>query len=193
MTCLFCNYQFCWSCGASATSEERHFSAGRGCGVKMTDENVKLGDNLLIQEDKKCCAPACFGRYGPMIRTGLIWVLMFLFCPKICLFYVPYLIIGDTLRGDSHICCKIIATPGLIILSALLIPVTIVMFYLHCILTVVKGIIYCMCSSAVACSSIAESSRRKIMLSAIGTKRDRQSRSECNKLADTDSLMKYKN
>ena len=159
MTCLFCNYQFCWSCGASATSEERHFSAGKGCGVKMMDENVKPGDHLLIQEqeDKKCCAPSCFGRcgrYGPMIKEGLIYVLIFLFCPIICLFYVPYSIIGENWRGDSHILCKIIAFPFLLIFSVIMIPMAIVVYYMSSILLIVKGILYvlfCCCLFKYCC------------------------------------------
>ena len=33
MTCAFCGYEFCWSCGASASSDDKHFEPGRGCGV----------------------------------------------------------------------------------------------------------------------------------------------------------------
>ena len=48
MTCAFCKYEFCWSCGASATAEERHFDLGRGCGVEMMDESIKPGDHLKL-------------------------------------------------------------------------------------------------------------------------------------------------
>ena len=44
MTCAFCEYEFCWACGASATSADDHFGPFKGCGVAMMDANVKPGD-----------------------------------------------------------------------------------------------------------------------------------------------------
>jgi len=46
MTCGFCNYEFCWACGRSATNADNHWSAfgGNGCGIGMMQENVKPGD-----------------------------------------------------------------------------------------------------------------------------------------------------
>ena len=37
MTCGFCNYEFCWACGKSASSADNHWSAygGNGCGIGM--------------------------------------------------------------------------------------------------------------------------------------------------------------
>ena len=43
MTCALCKYEFCWACGESASSADRHFSAMRGCGVRMMDDTVKAG------------------------------------------------------------------------------------------------------------------------------------------------------
>ena len=48
MTCAFCKYEFCWSCGASATNAERHFDIGRGCGVQVMDDKIKPGDHLKL-------------------------------------------------------------------------------------------------------------------------------------------------
>ena len=44
MTCAFCEYEFCWGCGKSATQADRHFEPGRGCGVEMMDESIRPGD-----------------------------------------------------------------------------------------------------------------------------------------------------
>ena len=44
MTCGVCCYEFCWACGGSASSEDRHFDAFNGCGVRMFDEKVKAGE-----------------------------------------------------------------------------------------------------------------------------------------------------
>ena len=71
MTCAFCKYEFCWACGASATTADRHFDIGRGCGVEMMDESVKPGDHL--HQKKKCF---CFGRLGWRIVKA---ILLFLF------------------------------------------------------------------------------------------------------------------
>ena len=46
MTCAFCGFEFCWSCGASASSNDRHFDAGNGCGVTMMDASVRPGEHL---------------------------------------------------------------------------------------------------------------------------------------------------
>ena len=43
MTCALCKYEFCWACGESASSADRHFGAMRGCGVRMMDDTVKAG------------------------------------------------------------------------------------------------------------------------------------------------------
>ena len=43
MTCYLCKYEFCWACGASATSADRHFEGFNGCGVRMMDDTVKAG------------------------------------------------------------------------------------------------------------------------------------------------------
>ena len=37
MTCGFCEYEFCWACGQSASAADRHYEAFRGCGVGMMD------------------------------------------------------------------------------------------------------------------------------------------------------------
>ena len=47
MTCGFCKYEFCWSCGQSATSGENHWN-GNGCGVLMMDSSIRPGDHLRI-------------------------------------------------------------------------------------------------------------------------------------------------
>lgn len=52
MTCAFCNYDFCWACGGSASREDNHFGFMRGCGVKMMDESVKPGDKGA---KRNCC------------------------------------------------------------------------------------------------------------------------------------------
>lgn len=49
MTCAFCKYEFCWACGESATTEERHFELGRGCGVAMMDETAKPNSHSIIE------------------------------------------------------------------------------------------------------------------------------------------------
>ena len=168
MTCLFCKYQFCWSCSASATTEERHFSAGQGCGVKMMDEKVRPGDHLKIQEQeqKKCCkwrAPACCGRHGPTIMTGLTYVLLFLFFPLIALVYVPYAYIGSWFESrQCNIVVKIILLPFVILYCAIIIVMSTFGFYLYAVsiiaysivyaaVTIIKGIFYvlfccCLCN-----------------------------------------------
>ena len=55
MTCQFCGYEFCWGCGASASSADNHFGFMRGCGVKMMDEKVKPGDGLKRINRNCCC------------------------------------------------------------------------------------------------------------------------------------------
>ena len=49
MKCEFCEYEFCWACGANATGYG-HFQGQNGCGVSLHDNNVKPGDG-----NSKCC------------------------------------------------------------------------------------------------------------------------------------------
>ena len=44
MTCGLCEYEFCWACGASASSADHHLGCMRGCSVKMMDDQIKPGD-----------------------------------------------------------------------------------------------------------------------------------------------------
>ena len=44
MTCGFCQYEFCWACGASATTADDHFGEFKGCGVHMMDDSIQPGD-----------------------------------------------------------------------------------------------------------------------------------------------------
>ena len=81
MTCGFCKYEFCWSCGASATNAERHFDSGRGCGVKKMDDRVKPGDHLKITKTSKCKEQSW--------KIGKI-VLVVIFFPIVLVFYMPY-------------------------------------------------------------------------------------------------------
>lgn len=86
MTCAFCKYEFCWACGASATTAERHFEPGRGCGVKMMDENVKPGDHLNLEPYK----PPCGGHCSPRVLSVLKFIGLFLIFPLWALWNVNY-------------------------------------------------------------------------------------------------------
>ena len=78
MTCLYCRYEFCWSCRASATAEDNHFGPMRGCGVLLIDDTVKPGDHLKINRRKQRC------------KRVLKIVLKVIFFPLLLLFYLPY-------------------------------------------------------------------------------------------------------
>ena len=84
MTCAFCKYEFCWVCGASATSGDKHFEMGSGCGVAMMDENAAPGAYDGTQGKKKIVL-----RYAKRIGKEL---LIFIFFPLIALVMVPYTI-----------------------------------------------------------------------------------------------------
>ena len=82
MTCAFCNYEFCWACGASATKNDNHYVRKDGaswgsCGVKMMDEDAKPGKIEEIIE-----------------RKIITWwlVLCIIFFPITLVFYFPCLL-----------------------------------------------------------------------------------------------------
>jgi len=52
MTCMFCNYDFCYYCGAEAGNGSSHWAPGMGCGVGMMD-----GDGGTVR--KPCCQLIC--------------------------------------------------------------------------------------------------------------------------------------
>ena len=80
MTCQFCGYEFCWGCGASASSADNHFGFMRGCGVKMMDEKVKPGDGLNKRKRNACCEALKI--IGKIILCILSW-------PFMCVLYMP--------------------------------------------------------------------------------------------------------
>ena len=40
MTCAFCNYEFCYFCGADSSSGANHWAPGMGCGATMMGEGT---------------------------------------------------------------------------------------------------------------------------------------------------------
>ena len=147
MTCLFCKYEFCWSCGASATNAEKHFEAGRGCGVKMMDENVKPGDHLRIQEEeeKNCCKACWRGRACPRLCSALKFIPLFLFFPLIALFKFEYYMLSDICKSNEPCPAKVVLTPILFIVGLFMTVVATILFYLYCILMLIRGILYVLC------------------------------------------------
>ena len=79
MTCGFCNYDFCWACGGSASPADNHFGFMRGCGVKMMDENVKPGDKGA---KRNCCweVTKVILKVLLMIVLYPLWLVFFLPC-----------------------------------------------------------------------------------------------------------------
>ena len=81
MTCAFCNYEFCWACGASATSADNHFGFMRGCGVQMMDETVKAGSRVVT--NNRCVY--VLKVIGYAILCILLWPFwLILACPIMC-------------------------------------------------------------------------------------------------------------
>lgn len=78
MTCGFCQYEFCWACGASASNSENHFSGFNGCGVSMMDESVRPGDGS--KTGTKCC------RVFKAIGLVLLCIMLY---PFVLVFYMP--------------------------------------------------------------------------------------------------------
>ena len=80
MTCGFCRYQFCWACGASASTEDNHFGPMRGCGVRMMDQTAKANSR---KDTTSMCK-----NIGKKIG---ITVLCIPFLPFILVFFLPYM------------------------------------------------------------------------------------------------------
>ena len=143
MTCAFCKYEFCWACGASVTTAERHFEPGRGCGVKMMDESVKPGDHLNLEPYK----PPCGGYCSPRVLEVLKFIGLFLIFPLWALWNVNYNMQRDYWRDSRK--CPCVCFPIRLIFSIVLLALGIVMalassvaFYVFCILTVVFRLLY---------------------------------------------------
>mmetsp|Transcript_30216 Transcript_30216/g.35403 ORF Transcript_30216/g.35403 Transcript_30216/m.35403 type:complete len:194 (+) Transcript_30216:1060-1641(+) len=78
MTCGLCGYEFCWACGASATSADNHFGFMRGCGVGMMDESVKPGDARARSPCKQICT---------IVFKVLCMIILY---PFFLVFYMPF-------------------------------------------------------------------------------------------------------
>lgn len=100
MTCGICAYEFCWSCGGSASSGDNHWNIG--CGIKMMDDKVKPGDHLKLPV-KKILDSTCGARFVRFI-TGffkfLCGFLIFLITfPLFLIFFCP--ILGSVLSYEA--------------------------------------------------------------------------------------------
>ena len=101
MTCAFCQYEFCWACGASATTAENHFGAYNGCGIGMMEENIKPGDHLKITLKSKC------KKIAWKVLKAILFIVFF---PVIVVFYVPYTLCKSSLESsrNQHWCLRTI-------------------------------------------------------------------------------------
>ena len=98
MTCGFCQYEFCWACGASASSADNHFGALRGCGVAMMDESVKPGDG-----GRNCGAICCM-----IMKLLLTILLIIVLYPFVLVLYMPVtiaLVLASTSQGNCFAGC----------------------------------------------------------------------------------------
>ena len=99
MTCWFCQYEFCWACGESATGGDGHWS-GSGCGVGMMDSNIRPGDHLKMD--------TCWFKVKKFFRglgIGLCFLLAFIIIyPFWLVFAIPFVIavsINDKSRSNG--------------------------------------------------------------------------------------------
>lgn len=87
MTCIFCEYEFCWHCLAYAGNDSGHFDVLNpdNCGYSM------MGDKV----ESKCCR----------IVKGIFWFLIFLlFMPLICIIWFPIALCSAACKGENNSC-----------------------------------------------------------------------------------------
>ena len=139
MTCGFCKYEFCWACGASATNEENHFGAFRGCGVKMMDENVKPGDHLKLNR--------CSTRAWCVAKV----ILCIIFYPVIVVFWCPCSAAQSSWRGSQHkpTCERVAGTAcafcfGLV-LDVVVVPMLLLMTVAFLLYWIIRILFYLIC------------------------------------------------
>ena len=96
MTCGFCEYEFCWVCGASATNEDNHFGVLRGCGVDIMDDTKRPGDHLKFDHQKTTRRNRCKYRAAFVGKV----ILCIIFYPLIVVFVWPLLMARDSLENS---------------------------------------------------------------------------------------------
>ena len=157
MTCAFCQYEFCWACGASATIKENHYESGRGCGVSLMEENVKPGSHLNVQTQSKC------QRYG---WKTLKIVLCIIFFPIVLVFYLPYKMVSETLETSASENCEIRALKVIgvffvaLILNICFIPLILILIVMTGMQYAVYYVLYVLCCCCII-QCIRERCQRK--------------------------------
>ena len=153
MTCGYCNYEFCWACGASATSKDDHFGAtGTGCGIGMMEEGVKPGQQPR-QKPNKCCS---------IFKIVLKVIVLIILWPLIIVFYAPIACAIGAFKGakdaDQGIIWEIIAgIAGFIaglILNICVIPLMLI--YTLCLIVVIICKIFQFILGGCKCTTSAE-------------------------------------
>ena len=164
MTCLFCSYEFCWACGGSATLPDRHYTFGRGCGVKFFDDTVRPGDHLAELElrfSDEIFKPLyvfsvfiIFHRMRfPSCKSIMIFFLFFLLAPLITLVLIPSGFVRKAWNCTTPIFCKIIISVFLLAISLPIWAIVVCLFYVACafhfVLALLRIVCYVLCCPCV--------------------------------------------
>lgn len=107
MTCIFCEYEFCWHCLAYAGNDSGHFDVLNpdNCGYSM------MGDHV----ESKCCR----------IIKAILWFLLFLlFMPLIAILWFPIALCSAACKVQgSDICACCTCGVFLFIIGLICVPI----------------------------------------------------------------------
>jgi hypothetical protein len=116
MTCIFCEYEFCWHCLGYAGNDSGHFDVLNpdNCGYSMMRDKV----------ESKCCR----------ILKGIFWFLIFLILmPLICILWFPIALCAAACKKGASCfgCCYCGSTLFIIglICVPIVAPLTFIFFF----------------------------------------------------------------
>lgn len=125
MTCIVCSYEFCWHCLNYAGNDAEHFNPLNpdSCGIGMMASHVE-------SRAKRIC------------KMVVYIILIILFLPAICIFWLPIALASAACKCNCGCCCNsIMAVFGFIsgfIFVPIVAPATLIFFialafYLPCV------------------------------------------------------------
>ena len=143
LTCFFCNYVYCGSCGDDASPHNNHFGlfSETNCGF----DRYGVYKRARIVEEPTCCVEFC-KTLGILLLGLLLYPFFLAFFSMIM---TPYILVGRR-RSTAG---KVLMLPVGVVLGALLTPffIVVAVLYTLCFL-VLKALELCGCDDCECCS-----------------------------------------
>ena len=102
MTCLFCNYEFCYMCGGDASHDANHWTPGVGCGASMMRDT---------SGGPRGCFSKCMNKLFMILLVIVVFPFFLVLTPPIGVTFSWIAMFGSIHPGLGCCCCLLFPIP----------------------------------------------------------------------------------